>query len=63
MATFCVILFTRHSGRGTVVETQNRSVAAGGMLREQGVVDCKGIAHGNVQGVGTVLCDLTVVNT
>lgn len=46
-----------------MVETQNRSVVAGGMLREQGVVDCKGIAHGNFQGDGTVLCDLTVVNT
>lgn len=32
-------------------------MVAGGMLREQGVVDCKGIAHGNFQGDGTVLCD------
>ena len=36
---------------------ENRSVVAGGILREQGVVDCKGITHGNFQCDGTVLGD------
>ena len=55
VATFCVILFTWHSGRGKMIE--NRSVVAGRILREQGVVDCKGITHGNFQCDGTVLGD------
>lgn len=32
-------------------------MVAGGILREQGVVDCKGIAHGSFQCDGTVLGD------
>lgn len=46
-----------------MIETENRSVIAGEILREQDVVDYKGIAHGNFQCDGTVLCDIMMVNT